>query len=273
MALTLRHATRHGHADARHGGRAAVPDIRPMRPAEIAEVLRRGAADFAAFRTDVVFLCLIYPVIGLVLARAILYGERIEMLFPVASGFALVGPFLAVGLFEMSRRRERGETVRWSHALGVFRAPGRLRILGLGLVLMAVFLLWLIAAQAIYAATMGPAPPDSARAFLAAVFTTGAGWAMIVLGLGVGALFAVVALSISVVSFPLLLDRDIGIDIAVRTSLRAVTTNPAAVAAWGLVVAAGLVAGTLPAFVGLAIVMPVLGHATWHLYRRLVVVP
>lgn len=269
MAHPLRHAHVRPHAPAHD----RVPHVRPMQPHELKDVLARGAADFGAFRTDVVFLCLIYPLIGLLLARAILYGDMVQMLFPLASGFALIGPFLAVGLFEMSRRREMGETVRWPHALSVFRSPARGRVLALGLVLFSVFLLWLIAAQSIYAATMGPEAPASAAAFARDVVTTAAGWTMIVLGIGIGALFALFVLSISIVSFPLLLDRDVSVTTAIRTSLRVVTTNPATVAAWGAVVVAGLVAGTLPAFVGLAVVMPVLGHASWHLYRRLVVPP
>jgi len=102
------------------------------------------------------------------------------------------------------------------------------------------------------------------------VFTTDAGWAMIAAGVGVGFLFALLAMSISVVSFPLLLDREVGVDTAVLTSIRAVIANPAPMAAWGLIVAGGLVIASLPFFLGLVIVMPVLGHATWHLYRQIV---
>jgi uncharacterized membrane protein len=131
-------------------------------------------------------------------------------------------------------------------------------------------LLWLAAAQAIYLVTLGPEPPASIGAFVRDVFTTRPGWALIVVGMGVGFLFAVLVLTISVVSFPLLLDRNVGLCAAVATSIRAVATNPGPMIAWGLIVAASLAIGSIPLLLGLIVVMPVLGHATWHLYRKVV---
>ena len=141
----------------------------------------------------------------------------------------------------------------------------------LGLALLAIFLLWLFTADLIYQATLGPKPPVSITAFIRDVLTTRAGLVMIVAGVGVGFLFALLVLTISVVSFPLLLDRDVGLATAVWTSIRAVAQNPGPMAVWGLIVAGSLVIGSVPAFLGLIVVMPVLGHATWHLYRRVVV--
>jgi uncharacterized membrane protein len=140
-------------------------------------------------------------------------------------------------------------------------------------VLLAVFLIWLAAADGIYAVTLGPEPPASFGTFLHDVFATGAGWAMIGTGVAVGFLFALFVLAISVVSFPLLLDRDVGLPTAVLTSLRAVAANPGPMAAWGLIVAVSLAVGSIPLFLGLAIVVPVLGHATWHLYRKVIEPP
>jgi uncharacterized membrane protein len=170
----------------------------------------------------------------------------------------------------MSRRREQGQTVNWSDAFSVVASPRFGAILLLGIVLFIVFLVWLAAAQAIYTLTLGPEAPASVGAFIRDVFTTGAGWTMIAMGISVGFLFAVFVLAISVVSFPLLLDRDVGLVTAVITSVRAVAANPETMAVWGVIVAAGLVVGSIPFFLGLAIVLPVLGHATWHLYRRVV---
>ncbi len=244
------------------------PAIRRITAADLRDVLAKGLQDFGACRTDVIFICLIYPIAGLVLARAAFGRDMLHLLFPLASGFALVGPFAAVGLYEMSRRREQGAAVRWGDAFGVLASPSIGAILVLGLILMAIFLLWLVAAQVIYMVTLGPAPPTSVGAFARDLFTTRAGWTLIVAGVGVGFLFAVLALVVSVVSFPLLLDRNVGVASAVGTSVRAVMANPVPMAAWGLIVAAGLVIGSIPLFVGLVIVLPVLGHATWHLYRR-----
>ena len=247
-----------------------APAVRRIGVADLGLALARGYDDFAAYRTDVIFLCVIYPLVGLVLARLAFGYDLLPLIFPLASGFALVGPFAAVGLNEMSRRREAGTAVAWADAFGVFRSPSFGAIVLLGLVLMAIFLLWLLAAEAIYQITLGPAPPASVGGFVYDVLATPAGRIMIGLGVGVGFLFALLALAISVVSFPLLLDREVGFDTAVLTSIRAVLTNPGPMTAWGLIVAGGLVIASIPFFLGLIIVMPVLGHATWHLYRLIV---
>jgi uncharacterized membrane protein len=254
--------------EARH---VPLPAVRRIAVADLKDALARGLSDFGAYRTDVIFLCIIYPLTGLVLAWLAFGYEMLPLVFPLASGFALIGPVAAVGLYEMSRRREEGVAITWADAFGVVRAPAFGAIVALGLLLVAIFLLWLAAAYTIYLVTLGPAPPASVGAFVREVFTTGAGWALIVMGVGVGFLFAVLVLTISVVSFPLLLDRDVGLYTAVATSVLAVVTNPVPMAVWGLIVAGGLVIGSLPALLGLIIVMPVLGHATWHLYRKVVV--
>jgi uncharacterized membrane protein len=246
------------------------PAVRRIAVADLREVFARGLEDFATFRTDVVFLCVFYPVVGVVLARLAFGYDLLPLVFPLASGFALVGPFAAVGLYEMSRRREAGMAVSWGDALAVVRSPSFGAIVLLGMLLTAIFLLWLVAADVIYQMTLGPEPPASLASFIRDVFGTAAGWAMIVVGCGVGFLFALLVLVISVVSFPLLVDREAGVDTAVLTSIRAVTANPAAMVAWGLIVAGALVIGSIPFFLGLIIVMPVLGHATWHLYRKVV---
>ena len=247
-----------------------LPEIRHLTIADLGDVVAKGLDDFAAYRTDVVFLCAIYPVIGLVMARFAFGYGMLPLLFPLASGFALIGPFAAVGLYEMSRRRERGGNVAWPDAFGVIGSRSFGAIVVLGLLLVAIFLLWLIAAESIYELTLGPQPPVSVGSFGRDVFTTATGWTMIVVGIGVGFLFALLVLVISVVSFPLLLDRDIGLGTAISTSMRAVILNPGPMAIWGLIVAGGLVLGSIPLFLGLIFVMPVLGHATWHLYRKVV---
>ena len=149
-------------------------------------------------------------------------------------------------------------------------SPARLVIALSVAAVLAIFLLWLLAGNLIYDVTLGPEPPVSIASFARDVFTTRAGWAMIVAGVGIGFLFALLVLAISVVSFPLLLDRDVGLAAAVWTSIRAVAANPGPMAVWGLIVAGSLVIGLIPAFLGLIIVIPLLGHATWHLYRKVV---
>ena len=248
-----------------------APTIRRIRVLDLREVLAKGADDFGAYRSDVLFLCTIYPAVGLILARFAFGMDLIPLLFPLASGFAIVGPFAAAFLYEMSRLREQGVEARWVNAFDVFKAPAIGAISILDLLLIAIFLAWLVTAWTIYQNTLGPTlPARSIGVFVHDVFRTPAGQTMIVLGMGTGFLFALLAMTISLVSFPLLLDRDTGLDTAIKTSIRAVIANPLPMAVWGLIVAGGLVLGSIPLFVGLAVAVPILGHSTWHLYRKLV---
>jgi len=247
-----------------------APTVRKIAAADIGAALVKGYDDFAAYRSDVLFLSGVYAVAGLVLARLAFRMNMLPMLFPLAAGFALIGPFAAVGLYEMSRKREQGAQVTWANAFDVLREPAIGAIAVLGPALIALFGAWLGAAWLIYRGTLGPAAPASLTAFLHDTFTTHEGWMMILYGTGTGFLFAVLAMALSIVSFSLLLDRDVGLDTAIAASFRAVAMNPLPMALWGLTVAAGLVIGTIPAFIGLIVVLPVLGHATWHLYRALV---
>lgn len=273
--------------------RGLMPEVRRIGVADLTGALARGLDDFAAFRSDVVFIAIVYPLAGLVLVRLVFGYGLLPLLFPLASGFALVGPVAAVGLYEMSRRREIGAETGWADAFGVVRNPAFGSIVLFGLLLLAIFLIWLGVALAIYNATLGSAsaltdPRFAALAlhdatlgpaavspagFAHDVFATQAGWALIAIGVGVGFLFAVFVLAIGVVSVPLMLDRDAGLLAAIGTSLRVVGRNPGPMALWGLIVAAGLVLGSIPLLLGLIVVVPVLGHATWHLYRRAVVPP
>jgi uncharacterized membrane protein len=248
-----------------------APAVRKITVSDLRDALRQGFDDFGAYRTDVIFLCVIYAVVGLVLARVAFGMDMLPLVFPLASGFALIGPIAAIGLYEMSSRREQGVEANISNAFDVFRAPAAGSVLVLGVALVATFLLWQLAAWLIYRVTLGPAEPASLGAFVHSVLFTNAGHMMIVIGVGVGFLFAVFAMSISLVSFPLLIDRDVGLDTAIKTSIRAVRMNPVETALWGLIVAAGLVLGSIPLFIGLVVTIPVLGHATWHLYRKIVV--
>ena len=250
---------------------SAAPQIRKIGVADLKYALTRGLDDFLAMPSHAVFLCLIYPIIGLALARMAMGSNVLPLLFPIAAGFALVGPFAALGLYEMSRRREAGLDVAWKHALDVFRSPSIGAIAVLGLMLVAIFLVWVAVAQAIYVAYFGYTPAAAMGDFFHEVLTTPAGWGLIVVGNGVGFLFAVLALTLTVVSFPLLLDRDVGVATAILTSVRAVLANPVPMAMWGFIVAALLAIGSLPVLLGLTVVLPVLGHATWHLYRKAVV--
>jgi uncharacterized membrane protein len=251
---------------------AAEITIRTIGFSSLMRALRLGWDDFKAVPSHAVMLCAIYPVLGLVLARAAFGYAVVPLLFPLAAGFALLGPFAALGLYELSSRRDRGEEASAWDAFEVLRSPSFGSMLGLGTLLLALFVTWVATAQTIYVAVFGYGGATSATDFLQRVFTTPQGWWLIAVGCGAGFLFALLALCLSVVSFPLMLDRHAGALEAMVTSLRVVAQNPIPVAAWGLIVAVLLVAGTIPFFLGLAVVIPVLGHATWHLYREAIAI-
>jgi len=247
---------------------ASAPVIRTIGFSDLHRALRLGWEDFKAVPSHAIILCIIYPVLGIVLARAVHGYSVLPLLFPLAAGFALLGPFAALGLYEMSRRRESGQPATAWDALEVLRSPSFGAMLGLGALLLALFVTWVATAQAIYIAAFGYAGATGISDFATRVLTTPQGWWLIVVGCGAGFLFALIALCLSVVSFPLMLDRHASAGEAMVTSLRTMARNPVPMAAWGLIVAVLLLAGSLPAFLGLAVVIPLLGHATWHLYRE-----
>lgn len=244
------------------------PAIRRIGLHDVTTALARGIADFKAIPTQLVFLCLLYPVVGLIAARAAT-DDLLPLLFPLTAGLSLMGPVLAVGLYELSRRREAGQPVSWLNAFDVLRSPAIASIAGMGVLLLIIFVAWILAARAIFAATIGTAPGTLAG-FTNTVLHTAGGHSLIIIGNFVGLAFAAVVLAISAVSIPMLLDRNCSVGTAIATSLRTVARNPVPMAAWGLIVAALLALGSLPLFIGLAVTMPILGHATWHLYRRVV---
>ena len=258
------------HAITGAGESRIEPRVREISFADLKDAARKGLDDFLAMPTHVIFLAIIYPLVGLFLARLTFGHDVLPLLFPLVAGYALLGPFAAIGLYEMSRQREMGAEVSWKSAFGVLKCPSLDAIGALGMVLMIVFLLWLVAAMWLYQSLYGGASPQSVTQFISDIFATPRGWALIIAGHAVGFPFAVLVLVIGIVSFPMLLDRDVGALVAVRTSVRAVLLNPIPIAAWGLFVAAALAIGSLPFFVGLAVVMPVLAHASWHLYRKVV---
>jgi len=246
------------------------PTIRKIGLGDLRQALVKGWQDFAAFPSQALFIVLIYPIVGFILLQLAIGNATLPLIFPLIAGFALVGPLAAVGLYELSRRREMGLDTRWTHAFDVLKSPSIFAIAALGIVLLILFSIWMMSAQSIYMALMGPYPPDSIQSFVRDVLTTEAGWILILAGNAVGFLFATLALTIGAISFPMLVDRDVGAAAAVWTSIRVVLANPVTMAIWGFIVGSLLLLGSLPFFIGLAVVMPLLGHASWHLYRRVV---
>lgn len=258
------------HTMSGHATGLAHPEVRPIDIADLFTALRQGASDFWSRPSHYVFLILIYPVVGVLLTLWTTGADAWPLLYPLVTGFALIGPFAALPLYEVSRRREQGEDIPWSDAFQVMRSPHMGSILALGLILLAIFAIWIMAAQAIYTNIFGDTRPATLGAFLTQVLTTQNGLQLLVVGNLVGLGFAIVALLVSAVAFPLMLDRGTGAGEAIATSARAVLANPIPMLVWGVIVGVLLVLGSIPFFVGLAIVLPILGHATWHLYRKVV---
>jgi uncharacterized membrane protein len=253
--------------------RYARPVVNKISIADVFDALRRGFDDFREKPSHYVFLCLMYPIAGIFLALATSSANLLPMIFPLVAGFALIGPIAAIGLYEISRRREAGMDTSWTYALEVTRSPAFPSIVTGGLMLFAFFVVWLVAAQTLYANVFGDVFPRSIAAFTSQVFGTPQGMQLILWGNLLGLGFAIIVLATTVVTFPILLDRDVGLVAAMEASVRATVTNPIPVFCWGLVVAGSLIIGTVPVFIGLALVIPILGHSTWHLYRKLIAPP
>jgi len=249
----------------------SLPSVRAVTPRDLIEVLAKGVEDFRAMPTHIIFPSFIYPVVALVIAWVTFKDDLLPLLYAIVTGLALIGPFAAIGVYGLSRRREEGLDVTWSHAFDLPGAHSLRAILALGLCLLAIFAIWIVAAQSIYVAYFSDASPESIGSLVQRVVTTEAGHRMILIGNLVGFLFAAAAFAMSVLSFPLLMDRNISAMAAASISITSVRRNPLTMAMWGLIVAGVLLIGSLPLFVGLAVAIPVLGHSTWHLYRKVVV--
>jgi uncharacterized membrane protein len=245
--------------------------IRRIQLSDLWQSLKEGYDDFNAKPSLGLFLVVIYPLFALLLTLFLLGERPLHMAFPVIAGFTLLGPMMSVGLFAMSRRRERGLDLNWRSAFQFIHSSSFAPILALSILMMLLYVAWLYMAQFLYTGLFGAHPPASIPDFVSQLVTTRRGGALIFYGNAVGFVFAFTALAISVVGFPLLLDKPVSSITAITTSIRAVTANPAVMAVWGLTVVALLAAGVLLLLMGLAAVLPILGHATWHLYRKVVV--
>ncbi len=244
--------------------------VRQITESDLRWALSEGWSDFREKRGDLIFAGVLYPVIGLTAAVLARNDQVLPLFFPLVAGLSILGPAVASGFYELARRREEGIDASWWHFLDPLRGRSREGLILLTAGLAALFALWLLVAWLIYAGTIGPYHPVGAGEFFDRLFHTSAGWTMIVLGNLAGLVFAVATLFVSVVSFPMVVDKPVDVGTAVATSLRAVAANPRVMASWGLRVAGLLALGCLPAFIGLAVVLPVLGYATWHLYTRVV---
>ncbi len=249
------------------------PKVRTITGEDIAEALAAGLADFRAAPLFGLFFGGFYVVAGLFLMWITLGTGWGYLTYPFAAGFSLVGPFVAVGCYEVSRRREAGVALEWRGILGVVFDQSRRELGWMAFVTLFVFIVWMYQIRILLVLCLGFQNFVTVREFLHVVTTTPEGLLFLVLGHVDGAILSFVTFTLSVVSFPLLLDRDVDFITAMITSVKAVVANPKTMIVWAAIVTALMVLAILPAFLGLLVVLPVLGHTTWHLYRRLVVPP
>lgn len=253
-------------ADQPAGGVAGHGPIRRMTGQDLREALARGFDDWKHCRSDALTLAIIFPIAGFLIAAVFVAQSILPFIFPICSGVALLGPISTLWFAGLSRTREQAGRAAPEEAFNTRQLQAIQR---LSSIMVLLFVAWVIAAAIIYGLTLGSLPGSSAG-FVQQAFTTPAGWAMILIGCAVGALFALVALGLGFMSFPAVLDRPISAMQAIKLSVRACLANKLFVLGWGVLVVAGLVLGALPALFGLVLTVPVLGHATWHLYRRMI---
>lgn len=244
--------------------------VRRIGVADLWHALEEGYEDFNEKPSFGFFLILIYPLFALLVTFVAVGDDAGHLAFPILAGLTLLGPVVSVALFAMSRRRELGLELEWRAAFDFIHSPSFAPIAALSVVMALLYCAWLFMAQFIYTGLFGADPPESFSALVTELTTTRRGGALVFYGFGVGAIFAFTAFAISVFAFPLLLDKPATTMTAVITSIRAVTANPVAMLVWGAMVVVLLALGAALLLIGLAAVLPILGHSTWHLYRKVV---
>ena len=245
------------------------PVVRPIAAADIAEALGQGLRDFQAMPLLGLMFGGLYVAGGVLIVLSLTAFGMVYLAYPIAAGFSLIGPFVAIGLYEMSRRREAGQPVTLGAIWSAVRSRSELG--WMAFVTLFIFLVWMYQVRLLIALILGiNASFSSIQQFITVVLTTSEGLLFLAVGNAIGAALSLILFSLTVVSFPLLLDRDVDFVTAMVTSVRAVVTSPVPMIGWAAVIVVVLMVSSVPYFLGLLVTLPVLGHATWHLYRRIV---
>jgi uncharacterized membrane protein len=246
------------------------PVVRRISAADIAESLAQGLRDFQALPLYGLAFGALYTAGGILIVLSLTAFGMVYLTYPLAAGFALIGPFVAIGLYEVSRRREAGEPVSFAAIWSTVKSRGEIG--WMAFVTLFFFVIWMYQVRLLIALLLGlNASFSSLREFVTMVLTTNEGLLFLAIGNLDGAVLSLILFSLTVVSFPLLLDRDVDFVTAMVTSVRAVVTSPLPMIGWAAVIVMLLIVSVIPYFLGLLVTLPVLGHATWHLYRRIVV--
>jgi uncharacterized membrane protein len=247
------------------------PTVRAIGLADINEAWTQGLRDFRAAPAYGIVFGGFYAVGGIIIVVGLIALGLGHLAYPLAAAFAMIGPFAAVGLYEVSRRREAGLPLSWDAVLGAVFRHGNGQLAWMGLVTVLFFVVWMYLVQILVALFLGTHSFATFDDFLVALTMTPRGILFLLLGNAIGALLSIVLFSLTFVSFPLLLDRDVDVVTAMITSVRAVMASPLPAIGWAIVIVLLLIVACLPFFLGLFVVLPILGHTTWHLYRKIVV--
>lgn len=247
----------------------ADPVVRRISVTDIVEAMGEGTRDFAALPIYGLALGGLYAAGGILIVLSVSAFGMVYLAYPLAAGFALIGPFVAIGLYEVSRRRATGQPISTGE---IWRTVRRRTEIGwMAFVTLFIFIMWMYQVRLLIALFLGLNVRFSTiREFLTVVLTTSEGLVFLAAGNAVGAVLSLILFSLTVVSFPLLLDRDVDFVTAMITSVRSVAASPVPMIGWAAVIVMLLTISSLPYFLGLLVTLPVLGHATWHLYRRIV---
>lgn len=243
------------------------PTVRSITTGDIHEALELGWKDFKAEPRFGLFFGGIYAAAGILILLELMIRDQPLWILPLAFAFPLIGPFAAIGLYEVSRRRENGEPLIWSEIIEVVWKQKNAQMPSMAFVVLAVFLVWAWIAHILVAVFLGRMS-FAVYSDLGLLLTTGNGLLLLGIGTVVGGAIALILFAITAVSLPLLLDREMDFVTAMVTSVNAVRTNPIPMLTWGIVIAGALIVAMIPFFLGLIVVLPVLGHATWHVYRK-----
>lgn len=248
----------------------AMPPVAGLSPADLRDCLMLGISDFARAPRFGLAIGAIFALIGIVIVLALTRWDMPWMIYPFAIGFPLIGPFAASGLYEVSRRLEERLPLNWNVVLAAIWAQRRRELSWMAFAMLFLFWIWMYQVRLLMALFLGRMSFSTLERFFDIVINTQQGWMFLAVGHVVGAALALVLFSITLVSIPLLMERDYDFITAMITSVRTVLASPLTMLGWGIVVTLSVLAACIPAFLGLLIVLPVLGHATWHLYRRAV---
>lgn len=248
-----------------------IPDVNALGIDDLKECLNKGLSDFRHAPLFGLFFGGIYAFGGILIVQSFIVFEKGWLIYPVMVGFPLIGPFVAVGLYDVSRRREAGMPLPWNEVLSVISLQTGRQLPYMAFVMLFIFWIWIYQVRLLIALFLGRMSFPDFGAFFELIASTPEGWLFIGVGHVVGAFFALLLFSLTVISIPMILDRDVDFITGMITSVKTVMKSPLVMLSWGVFVTLAVMASFVPLFLGLLVVLPVLGHTTWHIYKKAVI--